>query len=158
MCVGSWHSYTVSWLDSRCSSLIFYYAPCSYSFCLLLAEKKKSKDKMKKKEEKKEVCTFCQPEKKNIEKSNQHHFYVEFVYIIYTWYIQSLTPSWKVGRCMVGSYVVEISVICSHIIHSNLTIIFLVTNNTFRYFSLVMRWRKEMNLLTTNLHMKCTML
>jgi len=95
--------------------------------------------------------------KKNIEKSNQQHFYVEFVYMIYN-YIQSLTPSWKVGRCMVGSYVVEISVICSHIIHSNLTIIFLVTNNTFRYFSLVMRWRKEMNLLMTSLHMKCTML
>ena len=38
---------------------------------------------MKKKEEKKEVCTFCQPEKKNIEKSNQQHFYVEFVQMIY---------------------------------------------------------------------------
>ena len=59
---------------------------------------------------------------------------------------------------MVESYVVEISVICSHITDSNLTIIFLVINNTFRYFSPVMRWRKEMNLLTTNLHMKCTML
>ena len=81
-----------------------------------------------------------------------------YIYINIYMYIQSLTPFWKVGRCMVGSYVVEISVICSHIIHSNLTIIFLVTNNTFRYFSLVMRWRKEMNLLTTNLHIKCTML
>ena len=47
---------------------------------------------MKKKEEKKEVCTFCQPGKKNIEKSNQHHFYVEFVYIIN--YIHDIYSPW----------------------------------------------------------------
>ena len=45
---------------------------------------------MKKKDEKKEVCTFCQPEKKNIEKSNQHHFYVEFVYIIIIYMIYTV--------------------------------------------------------------------
>ena len=158
-CVLVVHSYTVSWLDSWCSSLIiFIMLPVVIPSVCYLQKKRNPKIKWRKKRKRKRCAHFVSQEKKIL----KNLINTIFMWNLSTSYIHDIYSPWHHPGKWADVWLDLMLLKFLLYVVISFTVIwllfFLVTNYTFRYFSLVMRWRKEMNLLTTNLHMKCTML